>query len=161
MSALAAPFLMPPGDSRRDDAILPFKLLADDSGGALSACEFTLGAWESGPVLHLHTGVDEAFFVVSGQLEAQIGDHRLQAEAGCFMWVPRHTAHTFANAGTATVHVLALAMPGGIEHLFAEQAAHIADAGGLPDPAIMDEIGRRHGALTLGPPIRARQAPHA
>jgi mannose-6-phosphate isomerase-like protein (cupin superfamily) len=159
MSDLALPFLLGPGHTRRDDAILPFKLLAEDSGGALSACEFTLAGWEHGPVLHLHTDVDEAFYVVSGKLEAQLGDGRRQAEAGAFIWVPRNTPHTFANAGAAPVHVLALAMPGGVEHLFAEQAAHIAGASGVPDPEVMDQIGRRHGALTLGPPIHATNAP--
>ena len=159
MTDVAAPFVLDPGATRRDDAILPFKLLAADSGGALSVCEFTLGGWENGPVLHKHTDVDEAFFVVSGHLEAQVGDQRLQAEAGSFLWVPRETPHTFANAGPAPLHVLALAAPGGIEHLFAEQAAHLAAATGGPDASVMDEIGRRHGAITLGPPIRAAGAP--
>jgi hypothetical protein len=57
----AAPYVLAAGETRRDDAILPFKALASDTGGLLSVCEFTLGAWESGPVLHMHTGVDEAF----------------------------------------------------------------------------------------------------
>jgi hypothetical protein len=44
----AAPYVLAAGQSRRDDAILPFKALANDTGGLLSACEFTLGLWESG-----------------------------------------------------------------------------------------------------------------
>ncbi len=159
MAPLSEPFLLPPAGTRRDDAILPFKLLAADTDDRLSVCEFTLGAWESGPVLHLHEEVDEAFFVVRGRLEAQLGDRRVQAEAGSFLWVPRTTPHTFANAGDTQVHVLALACPGGVEHLFAEQAAHIAETNGRPDPAVMDEIGRRHGARALGPPIRSSAAP--
>jgi mannose-6-phosphate isomerase-like protein (cupin superfamily) len=141
--------------------MLPFKLLAQDSAGALSVCEFTLNAWESGPVLHSHVEVDEAFFVVRGLLEAQLGDSRVQAEEGGFLWVPRGTAHTFANASQGTLHVLALAAPGGIEHLFAEQAAHIANTGGNPAAEVMDRLGRKHGALTLGPPIRSANAPAA
>jgi hypothetical protein len=41
----------PPGETRRDDAILSFKALAGDTGGLLSVSEFSLGAWEPGPVL--------------------------------------------------------------------------------------------------------------
>ena len=37
--------------------------------------------------------------MVRGRLEAQLGDERGQVEAGGFLWVPRGTAHRFANAG--------------------------------------------------------------
>jgi mannose-6-phosphate isomerase-like protein (cupin superfamily) len=155
----AAPYVLAPGESRRQDAILPFKALASDTGGLLSVCEFTLGPWESGPVLHMHTSVDEGFYVVAGELELQLDDQRRQAAAGGFVWVPRATAHAFANAGPEPLHVLALAMPGGVEELFAEQAAYFATIQGPPDPEVLDQIGVRHGAPTLGPPIRASDAP--
>ena len=48
-------------------------------------CEFTLGGWESGPVLHRHDAVDEAFYVVAGRLEAQLDDRRVQVAAGGFL----------------------------------------------------------------------------
>jgi mannose-6-phosphate isomerase-like protein (cupin superfamily) len=121
----AAPYVLAAGESRRDDAILPFKALANDTGGLLSACEFTLGPWESGPVLHRHTEVDEVFYVVAGKLEAQLDDQRVQAAAGGFLWVPRGTAHSFANAGPEPVQVLALALPGGGRGV-------VRRAGGLP-----------------------------
>lgn len=161
MSGVAEPFVVRPGESRVDDAMLPFKLSAGDSNGALSICEFTLGAWESGPVLHKHDAVDEGFYVVSGTLEAQVGDKRLQAEAGSFVWVPRGTAHAFANGGADVLHVVALAVPGGIEDLFAEQAAYFASLEGPPDLEVLSAMGERHGAPTLGPPIRSEAAPES
>lgn len=157
---LADPYALEPGATRRDKAILPFKATAEDTGGSLSVCEFELGGWESGPVLHMHADVDEAFFVVRGLLEAQLGDVRLTLERGGFLWVPRSTAHTFANASSGPVHVLALATPGGIEELFAEQYEYLASVEGPPDPTVLDEIGQRHGSPTVGPPIRAMNAPH-
>jgi hypothetical protein len=69
------------------------------------------------------------------------------------------TAHAFANGGPGPLHVLALAMPGGVEELFAEQAAYFTTLQGPPDPEVLDQIGVRHGAPTLGPPIRASDAP--
>jgi hypothetical protein len=74
------------------------------------------------------------------------------------LWVPRGTAHAFANAGSEPLHVLALALPGGIEELFAEQAAYLASVQGPPDPQVLNRLGARHGAPTLGPPIRAKGA---
>jgi mannose-6-phosphate isomerase-like protein (cupin superfamily) len=161
MADVKQPFVVTPGATRVDGAILPFKLSADDSDGALSICEFTLGGWDSGPVLHRHDAVDEGFYVVRGTLEAQLGAERVRASAGSFVWVPRGTPHTFANGGADTLHVVALASPGGIEALFAEQAAYFASLDGPPDLAVLSAMGERHGAPTLGPPIRAASAPGA
>lgn len=159
MTQLSRSYLLPAGETRLPDAMLPFKVLAEDSGGAISICEFVLPGWSTGPVLHRHDGVDEGFFVVSGRLEFQLDDARRPAEAGDFAWVPRGTAHTFACAGDDPVHVVAFACPGGIEHLFAEQHAYLASLDGPPDPEVLDEMGLRHGASTLGPPITATNAP--
>jgi uncharacterized RmlC-like cupin family protein len=159
MSDRSEPFLLGAGDTRVAGAILPFKLLASDSGGLISVCEFTLPGWASGPVLHLHEDVDEGHFVVSGRLEVQLGDERLTATTGDFAWVPRGTAHAFACASPEPVHVLSFATPGGIEHLFAEQWQYLSELTEPPDPAVLAEIGRRHKAPTLGPPIRAANAP--
>jgi mannose-6-phosphate isomerase-like protein (cupin superfamily) len=161
----AAPYVLAAGETRRDDAILPFKALASDTGGLLSVCEFTLGAWKSGPVLRMHTGVDEAFYVVAGKLEAQLDDRRVQAGAGGFLWVPRGTAHSFASAGPEPVQVLALALPGGVEELFAEQAAYLSSVQGRPMPACWPRSapvtarprsGRRSGPRTPRAMVRVR-----
>ena len=155
----AQPFVVPPGGTRVDNAMLPFKVSAADTDGALSVCEFSLGPWESGPVLHKHDATDEGFFVVTGVLEAQLGDERVQAPAGSFVWVPRGVAHAFANGGPEPLHVVSVVTPGGIEALFAEQAAYFATLEGPPDFERLSAMGDRHGAPTLGPPIRAAGAP--
>ena len=159
MTQLSSSYLLPAGKTRLENAMLPFKVLAADSGGAISVCEFVLPAWSSGPVLHRHDAVDEGFFVVSGRLEFQLDDARRRADAGDFAWVPRGTSHTFACAGDDPVHVVSFACPGGIEHLFAEQHAYMASLTGPPDHQVLDEIGKRHGSATLGPPITAENAP--
>lgn len=161
MDGATEPFVVGPNETRVTDAMLPFKLSAQDSNGALSICEFTLGPWESGPVLHKHDAVDEGFYVVTGTLEAQVGEERVQAVAGSFVWVPRGTAHAFANGGPDQLHVVALAVPGGIEALFAEQATYFASLDGPPDLEVLGSMGARHGAPTLGPPIRSKAAPDA
>src|SRR5215212_3786632 len=100
----AEPFLLAAGATRLEGAMLPFKLLSQDSAGLISVCEFTLPGWASGPVLHRHDEVDEGFFVVSGRLEFQLDAERVAAGAGDFAWVPRATAHTFACASADPVH---------------------------------------------------------
>ena len=161
MTQLTPAYLLPAGETRIEHAMLPFKVLAADSAGAISICEFVLPAWSSGPVAHRHDAVDEGFYVVAGALEFQLDDERRPAKAGDFAWVPRGTAHTFASASNEPVHVVAFACPGGIEHLFAEQDEYFSGIDGPPDPAVLDEMGRRHGAPTVGPPIVASNAPPA
>ena len=154
----AAPYLLPAGATRVEGAMLPFKIVAADSDGLISVCEFTLPGWSSGPVLHSHDAVDEGFYVVAGALEMQLGDERRTAAAGDFAWVPRGTPHTVANASEEPLHVVGFATPGGVEHLFAEQWEYLSGVD-VPDPTVLDEMGARHGAPTLGPPIRATHAP--
>jgi hypothetical protein len=73
--------------------------------------------------------------------------------------MPRGVGHTFSNAGPDPVHVLVVAVPGGLEEMFAEQAEYFASLQGPPDLAVLEDIGARHGGTTLGPPIRADGAP--
>jgi hypothetical protein len=42
--------------------------------------------------------------------------------------------------------------------LFAEQAAYLSSVQGPPDASVLAEIGARHGAPTVGPPIRSKDA---
>ena len=152
----ASPYVVRRGRSRLADAMIDIKATRADSGGALTVSEFTLPAWSPGPVLHLHEAVDEALYVLAGRLDVQLGDVRLYLEPGDFVWMPRGVQHAFASASDVEARALALAVPGGLEDMFREQAAQLASADGI-DPAELDRIGRRHGARTLGPPLEPRR----
>ena len=57
------------------------------------------------------------------------------------------------------MHVVGFATPGGVENLDAGQFEYLSALDGPLDPAVMDEMGLRHGAPRLGPPITATNAP--
>jgi quercetin dioxygenase-like cupin family protein len=128
-----------------------------DTGGSVTVSEFALPAWSRGPVLHLHDAVDEALYVLTGRLDLQLGDQRLFVEAGDFVWMPHGVQHGFSCASDDEARALALALPGGLETMFREQAGYLAGAGDGLDPAELDRIGRRHGARTIGPPLDPRR----
>lgn len=156
----AQPYVLGSSESRSiPDGPAGFKIRKNDSGGLVSFFEFSLDAWQSGPDLHLHGNSDESFYVLSGSMEMQVGEQRHVLEAGEFAWVPRGTAHTFANAGTAIARALTIATPGGIEDFFVEHARYLASTTGKADRAVLAELRERHGGALLGPPIRARAAP--
>jgi mannose-6-phosphate isomerase-like protein (cupin superfamily) len=154
----SAPYILGRGEGR-DGTGGGFKLQARESAGLLTILEFSLRPWESGPDLHLHSNSDESFYVVSGELEMQVGEERHVLGPGDFAWVPRGTPHTFANASSQPAVAITAATPGGLENYFADQAEYLASCRGEPDPAILAEIRRRHGGARLGPPIRSKRAP--
>ena len=70
--------------------------------------------------------------MAEGRLLLQIGEDRHELGPGSFAWVPRQVPHTFANVSASPVRLLGIAVPGGIEELFAEQAAYFARLQGPP-----------------------------
>lgn len=154
--AATTAFVVRHGGSRLADAMVDIKAARADTGGSVTVSEFVLPAWSRGPVMHLHDSVDEALYLLTGRLDLQLGDERLFAEAGDFVWMPHGVQHGFSCASDEGVRALALALPGGLEDMFREQAAYLSGAGDAMDPAELDAIGGRHGARTLGPPIEPR-----
>ena len=152
----AAPYVVRRGGSRLADALVDIKATGDDTAGAVTVSEFALPAWSKGPVLHLHETVDEALYVLAGRLDLQLGEERVIVTAGDFVWMPHGVPHALSCAGDAEARALALALPGGLERMFREQAAYLASAAGPTDPRDLAQIGRRHGARTVGPPVDPR-----
>jgi mannose-6-phosphate isomerase-like protein (cupin superfamily) len=154
MNQRAAPYVLTPDQARSHPGTFPpVKAGAADTGGLLTVTEGVLGPGTPGPPLHLHEDSDECFYVVEGRLLLQVGEDRHEVGPGCFAWVPRQVPHTFANVSAGPVRLLGIAVPGGIEELFAEQAAYFARLQGPPDLAELAAIGARHRGRLLGPPI--------
>jgi mannose-6-phosphate isomerase-like protein (cupin superfamily) len=152
--------VLAPGEVRRNPLSAPsVKAGSRDTAGLLAVWEGTLAPREPGPPLHLHTREDEALYVVEGSLLVQIGEERHELTAGSFAWIPRDTPHAFANAAGVAARVMGLAVPGGIEGLFAEQSEYFAHLRGAPDLAELGRIGARYGGRLLGPPITAGVQP--
>lgn len=146
----SGPFMLSPAEARLDTPSGPafrsaFKLLAIDTDGQFSMLEWSLDPWQSGPGLHKHN-FDEAFYVLTGEVEFQVGDERHVLGPRHLAWVPRNTPHSFANAGEQPAAGLSVAAPGGLEDILTAHAA------GIPEPRGFD-------VAHLGPPIRSARAP--
>jgi mannose-6-phosphate isomerase-like protein (cupin superfamily) len=95
--------------------------------------------------MHEHD-YDEAFYVLAGEVEFQVGEERHVLGPRHLAWVPRNIKHSFANAGSVPATGLSVAAPGGLEEIL------LAHAAGEPPPS-------KYGMNPLGPPIRATGAP--
>ena len=116
-----------------------------------------IGVFESlthpgyGPPRHIHSGEDETFRILSGNVEVWMnGRTRLEAP-GSVVVVPRGTEHTFRVVGDLPARMLTIVTPGGFEGFFAEMSKHNCRI-----PEDMDEIvaiGARFGLTFTGPPL--------
>lgn len=150
---MSRPYILRAGDSVRP--LGPFRLLVDGdtSGGRLTLYEGMLPV--GGPPLHVHE-FDELILVLEGRVIVQLDESMDQLNSGDFAWLAAGHAHTFANPGPDPVRALGLAVPSGIEHLFAERGEYLASLASTqhPDQSEMAAIYARHASRVLGPPIQ-------
>jgi quercetin dioxygenase-like cupin family protein len=122
-----------------------FKAGAEDTAGAFSVIDIVQRRGGE-PPLHVHHREDEAFFVLGGEMTFHVGDERLPASAGSFVFLPRDVPHTFTVDGDGEARVLQLCAPPGVERFFREW-------GDRPlDPAAMASALEPYGVELVGPP---------
>jgi quercetin dioxygenase-like cupin family protein len=97
---------------------ITYKATKEDTGGAYSLLEVTVIG--DGPPQHIHKAEEEAFYVLEGEVNIQIGDQTIRGMAGSFVLIPRGTVHTFGNAGSTPAKLLVILSPAGFEQYFIE-----------------------------------------
>jgi quercetin dioxygenase-like cupin family protein len=76
----------------------------------------------SGPPPHVHP-IDEAFYVIAGEITVHAGDKTLVIGAGGMGHVPKNTVHWFKTTSRETCRVLNLYTPAGFEQALIGSAA--------------------------------------
>ena len=140
-------FIEPGQGEVADLGVATMRLLigAEQTRGALGVAEFTgrHGAWT---VPHQHIGLEECFYVLSGEFAFEVGSGQLEAAAGAFVMVPRGTRHVL-QAVTEAAALLVLWTPGGLEQMFLELAQ--LDPDSLTDPAVRAAVSRRYDSIPI------------
>jgi len=93
------------------------KVLGDDTG-AYVVFEITMRS--QGPPLHVHSGHEEAFYVIEGECEFEMDGKTLRATPGTFILVPRGAAHKFRLVSPEPAKLLKTLSPPGFEKFFEE-----------------------------------------
>lgn len=111
-----------------------------------------------GPPPHRHSREEEGFFIQEGELTVTVDGRRSTLMAGMFANLPIGSLHSFKNEGPATVRMLILIAPAGLEQMFLEVGEPLpAGATEAAHPS-QEEIGRlmeaapRYGVELLPPP---------
>ena len=105
------------------------------------------------PPLHVHHAEDEAWYVTEGRLTFTVGDRRIVAGPGDFVFAPRDVPHTF-TVDVEPTRVLVVTTPAGFDRFVADAGVPVAESQGpLPaDPARLGPLQARYNFEILGPP---------
>lgn len=123
---------------------------------ALAVVEQRLPAGFSPPP-HIHHNEDEAFYLLSGHVLAQVGDRKIAAHTGSFLWLPRNVQHGFVVSDDGPCTMLVITTPSGFDRFVAEVGSRTATTDRLPEPSQPDiprlvEIAGRYGIEFPTPP---------
>ena len=125
---------VPEGEGKRlwvADELITLKASGEDTGGAYSLTDSVVPSG-GGPPPHVHHREDEAFWVLEGELEVQVGENTFRAEAGSFVHLPRDIQHAYQNVGKGPARFLTLMVPGGLEKFFEEVGKPATDLSSQP-----------------------------
>jgi mannose-6-phosphate isomerase-like protein (cupin superfamily) len=122
--------------------------------------EHHLGPGASAP-LHVHTGVDDSFYLISGELALRCGDDRFVARAGDYVSLPKGVPHTLYV--TSPHEAVLLQTHDSADFLNFIRAVGVPAAQPKPDVATLDfaamnAVAARTGAPVIGPPMSSEEA---
>lgn len=114
------------------------------------------------PPLHIHRNEDETFLVIAGEISFFVGDERIEATAGDFVFAPRGIAHSFLVRSEHAEYLTSFA-PAGAERFFAAVAPPVVPgepppSPTQPDPAEFARIAANYGIEIVGPPPGLHEA---
>jgi quercetin dioxygenase-like cupin family protein len=99
-------------------ALAVIKATDADTGGQMTIVEFTTPPGYAAP-LHVHHRDDEGFWILEGEVTFEVGEARIEASAGDYVFGPRDIPHRF-TAGSDGCRMLFILVPGGLEELIRE-----------------------------------------
>jgi len=102
------------------------------SGGTLDVLMFSAPPNMPGPKPHIHSGAEETFHVLAGEMEFTVGDRNVVARAGDAVHVPRGTPHAFRYLGESSVRFMAILSPAQRMDEYFERLADIVREARLP-----------------------------
>lgn len=111
-----------------------YRIIADgnQTGGTYAIIDMMVPPG-GGPGPHAHAQIQEAFYVIDGEVVVRSDSQTYTAKKGAFVDIPKGGAvHSFTNESTAMAHLLCVVVPAGIEQFFVEVGKPVAYGEFLP-----------------------------
>src|SRR5256885_228539 len=120
-----------------------YKAEGERPGGGPTFLEFTVApGFNTGD--HVHSRIEEIFYVVEGEVRIRAGDRMLQAKSGDFVLVPPGVAHGFGNPDGAPAKMVLVISPAGVHEQYFEELASLLAKPGPPDVQAIGELRQRY-----------------
>ena len=94
-----------------------------------------------GPGPHSHAGVQEAFYILDGEIEFTTEQGKHTAKKGSFVNIPKGgMIHQFKNLKKNLAHMLCIVTPAGMEEMFEEIGTPVEANTFLPPPEMNSDM---------------------
>jgi quercetin dioxygenase-like cupin family protein len=127
-----------------------FKAIGEREGGGPTVIEFIAApGFSTGD--HVHSKIEEIFYVVDGEFNLRSGDWTGRAGPGTFLRVAPGAPHGFGNPGSAPATLLLIISPAGVHEAYFRELAAILAEPGPPDAAKIADLRQRYDTLQVSP----------
>jgi quercetin dioxygenase-like cupin family protein len=144
---------LPPGEGETASlrgTELVFKATGEREGGGPTVIEFIAApGFSTGD--HVHSKIEEIFYVVDGEFNFRSGEWSGLAGPGTFLRVPPGVAHGFGNPGGAPATLLLTISPAGVHEEYFRELSAILARPGQPDTAAIADLRRRYDTVEVSP----------
>jgi quercetin dioxygenase-like cupin family protein len=137
------------------DALDTIKADAEQTGGGFTVVELRDFEGSSVP-LHVNDRWDRGFYILDGEYTFVIGDDRVAASTGTWVFVPRNTPHAW-RCNSPAGRLLNVTVPGGFEDFYRQAGDSVMDRTQVPariepDIQALSGTAAQHGITFVGPP---------
>jgi quercetin dioxygenase-like cupin family protein len=136
------------------NGLLIVKATGEQTGGAFSLIDNVGPAAGESPY-HVHHSEDEAFYVLEGEIIVYVGDEKIKAEPGTWVYGPREVPHGFRIEGDSPARFLLLYTPAGFEQFFVEAGEYAKELtlppAEPPDMERLMSVAPKYDIEILGP----------
>jgi quercetin dioxygenase-like cupin family protein len=120
-----------------------YKAEGERPSGGPTFLEFTAASgFNTGD--HVHSRIEEIFYIVEGEFQVRAGEQTLRAKPGDFVLVPPGVAHGFGNSAGAPAKMVLLISPAGVHERYFEELSAILSQPGPPDVQAIADLRLRY-----------------
>jgi quercetin dioxygenase-like cupin family protein len=129
---------------------LAYKAAGERPGGGPTFIEFIAApGFSTGD--HVHSRIEEIFYVVEGEFQIRAGERILRAHPGDFVLVPPGVPHGFGNPESGPAKMVLLISPAGVHEQYFEELAELLAKSGPPDIAAIAALRKRYDTEQVSP----------
>jgi quercetin dioxygenase-like cupin family protein len=128
---------------------LVFPLTHEETDGSFDYLIGEIG-YLGGPPMHFHINEDEVLHLLEGELTFKVGEELVEMVAGDVVFVPKGVPHGYVNKQQTIARGVGIFVPSGLARFMLDFSALPP---GRPDPQVMEDLGKKHGLIVVGPPL--------